>query len=36
MRERALAVGGDLGTGAAPGGGFLVTASLPGKMETAR
>ncbi|MGA2830896.1 MAG: ATP-binding protein, partial [Streptosporangiaceae bacterium] len=36
MRERALAVGGDLGTGAAPGGGFLVTASLPGKVETAR
>jgi signal transduction histidine kinase len=35
MRERALAVGGDLGTGAAPGGGFLVTASLPGKVEAA-
>src|SRR5205823_5542815 len=27
MRERAAAVGGDLRTGAAPGGGFLVTAA---------
>ncbi|HEY3143645.1 MAG TPA: sensor histidine kinase [Acidimicrobiales bacterium] len=33
MRERALAVGGELHTGAAAGGGFLVTASLPGKAE---
>ncbi|HVX43796.1 MAG TPA: sensor histidine kinase [Mycobacteriales bacterium] len=31
MRERALAVGGELDTGPAAGGGFLVTASLPGK-----
>ncbi len=29
MRERALSVGGSLSTGAAPGGGFLVEASLP-------
>jgi signal transduction histidine kinase len=29
MRERAAAVGGELSTGAAPGGGFLVQASLP-------
>jgi len=29
MRERAAAVGGELRTGAAPGGGFLVRASLP-------
>ncbi len=35
MRERATAVGGELRTGAAAGGGFLVTASLPGKAETA-
>ena len=35
MRERALAVGGELQTGAAAGGGFLVTASLPGKVEAA-
>jgi signal transduction histidine kinase len=34
MRERAAAVGGDLRTGAAPGGGFLVAATLPGKSET--
>ena len=31
MRERAAAVGGELCTGAAPGGGFLVTALLPAK-----
>ncbi|MFI6291080.1 sensor histidine kinase [Nonomuraea sp. NPDC050790] len=31
MRERAAAVGGRLSTGAAPGGGFLVEARLPGK-----
>jgi signal transduction histidine kinase len=31
MRERAAAVGGSLQTGEAAGGGFLVTASLPGK-----
>jgi signal transduction histidine kinase len=35
MRERATAVGGELRTGAAAGGGFLVMASLPGKAETA-
>ncbi len=29
MRERAVAVGGELSTGAAPGGGFLVQATLP-------
>ncbi|WP_327585375.1 sensor histidine kinase [Nonomuraea sp. NBC_00507] len=31
MRERAVAVGGELRTGPAPGGGFLVEARLPGK-----
>ncbi|TMR20638.1 sensor histidine kinase [Nonomuraea turkmeniaca] len=31
MRERAAAVGGELRTGPAPGGGFLVEARLPGK-----
>ena len=36
MRERAVAVGGELRTGAAAGGGFLVTASLPMKEETVR
>ena len=35
MRERALAVGGSLRTGAAPGGGFSVEAVLPAKPETA-
>jgi len=35
MRERAAAVGGQLSTGPAAGGGFLVVASLPGKGETA-
>ena len=35
MRERAVAVGGELRTGAAAGGGFLVTARLPGKEEAA-
>lgn len=35
MRERAAAVGGELRTGAAAGGGFLVTARLPGKEEAA-
>ncbi|MEU8109260.1 sensor histidine kinase [Nonomuraea muscovyensis] len=34
MRERAAAVGGELRTGPAPGGGFLVEARLPGP-ETA-
>jgi signal transduction histidine kinase len=29
MRERAAAVGGELSTGAAPGGGFLIEATLP-------
>ena len=33
MRERAAAVGGELSTGQAVGGGFLVWASLPGKGE---
>jgi signal transduction histidine kinase len=33
MRERAAAVGGELHTGAAAAGGFLITASLPGKGE---
>jgi len=31
MRERAVAVGGRLRTGSAPGGGFLVEATLPGE-----
>ncbi|HKB29254.1 MAG TPA: ATP-binding protein, partial [Streptosporangiaceae bacterium] len=35
MRERAVAVGGELRTGPAPGGGFLVTARLPGKGDAA-
>jgi signal transduction histidine kinase len=35
MRERALAVGGSLRTGAAPGGGFCVEAVLPAKPEVA-
>jgi len=35
MRERALAVGGELRTGAAPGGGFLVEALLPAKPDAA-
>ncbi len=33
MRERAAAVGGECGAGAAPGGGFVVTATLPAKSE---
>jgi signal transduction histidine kinase len=33
MRERAAAVGGALQTGPAPGGGFLVEATLPAKAE---
>ena len=33
MRERALAVGGSLRTGPAPGGGFCVEAVLPAKPE---
>jgi signal transduction histidine kinase len=33
MRERAAAVGGELSTGEAAGGGFLVHATLPGKGE---
>jgi signal transduction histidine kinase len=36
MRERAAAAGGELRTGAAPGGGFLVQATLPAKAEVAR
>jgi len=35
MRERAAAVGGELSTGTAPGGGFLVQATLPVKTEVA-
>jgi signal transduction histidine kinase len=35
MRERAAAVGGQLTTGPAPGGGFLVRATLPIKAEVA-
>jgi signal transduction histidine kinase len=35
MRERAAAVGGELATGEAPGGGFLVAATLPAKAEGA-
>jgi signal transduction histidine kinase len=35
MRERAAAVGGELRTGAAPGGGFLVEAWLPAKSDAA-
>ncbi|GAA3525723.1 histidine kinase [Nonomuraea rosea] len=35
MRERAAAVGGELRTGPAPGGGFRVEARLPGKDEEA-
>ncbi|MGH3070052.1 MAG: sensor histidine kinase [Streptosporangiaceae bacterium] len=33
MRERAAAVGGELSTSTAAGGGFVVTATLPGKGE---
>jgi signal transduction histidine kinase len=33
MHERAAAVGGQLHTGAAAGGGFLITAVLPAKTE---
>jgi signal transduction histidine kinase len=33
MRERAAAAGGGLQTGAAPGGGFLIDATLPAKAE---
>ena len=36
MSERATAVGGTLRTGVAVGGGFLVEASLPAKVEVAR
>ncbi|MFI7698092.1 sensor histidine kinase [Nonomuraea sp. NPDC049480] len=35
MRERAAAVGGELRTGPAPGGGFLVEVRLPGRDESA-
>jgi signal transduction histidine kinase len=35
MRERAAAVGGELRTGAAHGGGFLVEAKLPAKADAA-
>ena len=35
MRERAAAVGGEFLAGAAPGGGFLVQATLPAKAEAA-
>jgi signal transduction histidine kinase len=33
MRERAMAAGGELRTGPAPGGGFLIEAALPVKTE---
>jgi signal transduction histidine kinase len=33
MRERAAAAGGELRTGAAPGGGFLIEATLPATAE---
>jgi signal transduction histidine kinase len=33
MRERAAAAGGEVQTGAAPGGGFLIEATLPAKAE---
>jgi signal transduction histidine kinase len=33
MRERAAAVGGELRTGGAPGGGFLIEATLPASAE---
>jgi signal transduction histidine kinase len=33
MRERASAAGGELRTGAAPGGGFLIEATLPAQAE---
>jgi signal transduction histidine kinase len=36
MRERAAAVGGELRSGAATVGGYLVEARLPGKCETGR
>jgi len=36
MRERAAAVGGEFHAGAAPGGGFLVQATLPAKAEAAQ
>ncbi|MFI0351996.1 sensor histidine kinase [Actinomadura sp. 9N407] len=36
MRERAAAVGGELRTGPAPGGGFLVEAALPAGTEAHR
>jgi signal transduction histidine kinase len=35
MRERAAAAGGELRTHAAPGGGFLIEATLPTRAETA-
>jgi signal transduction histidine kinase len=35
MRERATAVGGDLRTGRAVGGGFVVEATLPAAAEAA-
>ena len=35
MRERAAALGGEFRAGAAPGGGFLVQATLPTKAEAA-
>ena len=35
MRERAAAAGGELRTGPAPGGGFLIEATLPAKAEAA-
>jgi signal transduction histidine kinase len=36
MRERAAAVGGELRTGSAAGGGFLIVATLPAKAQAPR
>jgi signal transduction histidine kinase len=36
MRERAVAVGGQLRAGPAPGGGFLIEATLPARAEASR
>jgi signal transduction histidine kinase len=33
MCERAAAAGGELRSGAAPGGGFVIEATLPAKTE---
>ena len=36
MRERAAAAGGELSIGVAPGGGFLIEATLPAVAELTR